>query len=355
MLFNSTMDKYGDRRAKLLAIRDRAFNGSNAALARKIGKSDSYVSRMMYTEDKKGHKRIGDDSITALEEAFSLSRGTFDFLALEQLLQAVSEATARGSSAQNGKTVNPAITSQKGPVISSQETGKSSTLSSDVDAAALTSPQRLRASLGITGIAPAELASVAKTGVDTASQWLSGHGPEISLEQAVAIQNTYGVNVVWLTKGKGKPGVAVRYNDKFDPIPITVWKSIPVVGMAQLGDNGHWADLEYPVGVGEGYVDFPTRDPHAYALKCEGDSMLPRIQAGEFVVIEPSHPYEPGDDVLLKSMDGRVMIKRFLYKRGGRTHVISVNTAHAPMAFADAEIEKIHFVRAICRPSSWRP
>jgi phage repressor protein C with HTH and peptisase S24 domain len=218
-----------------------------------------------------------------------------------------------------------------------------------------TSPQRLRAALFGKGLTSSEIASVAGVGIETASRWLEGEGPEITLAQAVAIQNTYGANSVWITKGKGEPGVAIRYADEYRPIPISGWKAIPVVGMAQLGDNGHWADLEYPVGHGDGYVDFPSRDKDAYAVKCEGDSMRPRIQHGEYVVIEPNQVCEPGDDVLLKSKDGRVMIKRFLYKRAGRTHLVSVNDAHPAMSFTDDEIEKMHFVRAICRASAWRP
>lgn len=220
----------------------------------------------------------------------------------------------------------------------------------------LTSPQRLKAAVIPLQVTSETLASVAGVGTDVASQWLEGEGPEISLVQAVKLQNTYGINSVWLTKGKGDPGVAVRFSDEFRPIPIkeTDWKPIPVVGMAQLGDNGHWADLEYPVGHGEGYIDFPSRDPNAYALKCVGDSMRPRIRDGEFVIVEPNHPIEPGDDVLVKSKDGRVMVKTFLYQRAGRAHLISINEAHPPMAFADEEIEKMHYVAATARPSMWR-
>jgi phage repressor protein C with HTH and peptisase S24 domain len=200
-----------------------------------------------------------------------------------------------------------------------------------------------------------KVAAAAKTTDEIVAGWLSGKTNQIGVDQAVALQEAFGINSVWLMLGKGSRKTAIRHNDAFDPIPITNWKPIPVVGMAQLGDNGHWSDLEYPVGQGDGFVDFPTRDPDAYALKCEGDSMRPRIQAGEFVVIEPNQPIEPGDDVLLKSLDGRVMIKRFLYKRAGRTHLISVNDAHPAMSFTDDQIEKMHFVRAICRPSAWRP
>jgi transcriptional regulator with XRE-family HTH domain len=218
-----------------------------------------------------------------------------------------------------------------------------------------TSAQRIQAALSLKGLTAAEVASVADVGVEIAAQWLRGEGPQITVGQAVAIQNKYGVNSVWIAKGKGEPGVAIRYADEWKPVPITNWKAIPVVGMAQLGDNGFWADLEYPVGHGEGFVTFPTNDPDAYALKCEGDSMRPRIKAGEFVVIEPNHEPEPGDEVLVKSTDGRVMVKEFLYRRDGRTHLISTNDAHPSIAFTDAEIEKMHFVAGIAKRAMWRP
>jgi phage repressor protein C with HTH and peptisase S24 domain len=132
-------------------------------------------------------------------------------------------------------------------------------------------------------------------------------------------------------------------------------KPILIVGVAQLSDNGQWADLEHPEGFDDGSVELLSRDANAYALKCEGDLMRPRIQSGEFVVIEPNQSVEAGDDVLVVSKDGRVMVKRFLYKAHGRAHMISVNDAHATLSFKSDEIEKMHFVRAICRPSSWRP
>lgn len=222
--------------------------------------------------------------------------------------------------------------------------------------AGMSSPQqRLKAALGPESVSAEALASIAKVGIDVASQWLAGEGQEITLLQAIAIQNTYGVNSVWLTKGLGNPGVAVRWSDEYRPIPIKGFRVIPVVGMAQLGDNGHWSDLEYPVGHGNGYVDFPSRDKDAYALKCEGDSMSPRIEAGEFVICEPNTPVKAGKNVLLKSKDGRVMVKKFLYSAAGRVYLISINKAHPPISFAREEIEKMHFIRAIVDEDSWIP
>jgi phage repressor protein C with HTH and peptisase S24 domain len=236
------------------------------------------------------------------------------------------------------------------PVIADSQAKSPAT----IDATKLTSPQRLKAALQST-VTAETLASVTGVGIEVAAQWLGGVGPALNLAQAAAVQNTYGVNSVWLIKGKGDAGVAVRYADEYRPIPITNWKPIPVLGMAQLGDNGYWSELEYPVGHGDGYVDFPSRDPDAYALRCVGDSMRPRIRDGEFVIVEPNHEVEPGDDVLVKSTDGRVMVKTFLYSRAGRIHLISINEAHPPVAFPKDEIDKMHYVVAYTRASMWRP
>jgi hypothetical protein len=243
------------------------------------------------------------------------------------------------------------INATKNPLIAPSLSNSSNIL----DAANLTSQQRLKAALSSLSVTAEVLAGVVGVGSEIAALWLNGDGPEISLEQAVALQNTYGINSVWLIKGKGDPGVAVRYNDEFRPRPIIGSKVIPVVGMAQLGDNGHWSDLEYPVGHGAGYVDFPSRDPNAYALKCEGDSMSPRIEAGEFVICEPNMEVKPGKNVLVKSKDGRVMVKKFLYRAAGRIYLISVNQAHPPISFHDDEIERMHFIRAIVDADSWIP
>jgi phage repressor protein C with HTH and peptisase S24 domain len=82
--------------------------------------------------------------------------------------------------------------------------------------------------------------------------------------------------------------------------------------------------------------------------------MRPRIRDGEFAIIEPGHPVEPGDDVLVKARDGRVMVKTFLYRRAGKTHLVSINEAHPSISLTDVEIEKMHYVVAIARPSMYR-
>ena len=131
------------------------------------------------------------------------------------------------------------------------------------------------------------------------------------------------------------------------------FREVPVVGSAQLGDNGYWTEIEYPVGYGDGHIKYPTKDKNAYALRCVGDSMKPRIRDGEFVVIEPNSEPIPGDEVLLKTIDGRVMVKTLLYQRNDRVHVMSINESHPPQSFDIHQIQSIHPVVAIVKSALW--
>jgi phage repressor protein C with HTH and peptisase S24 domain len=128
---------------------------------------------------------------------------------------------------------------------------------------------------------------------------------------------------------------------------------LPVVGTAKLGDDGHFYELEHPVGHGDGYIDWPSRDQNAYALRCKGDSMKPRIRHGEFVVVEPNHPVAPGDEVLVKAKDGRVMVKVLAYIRDGMVYLESVNEAHPKLSIAQPDIAVMHYVAGIAKSALW--
>lgn len=178
------------------------------------------------------------------------------------------------------------------------------------------------------------------------------------------IAEALGVRHAWLTRGDLpkersvttdlKAGHDIEGNAQPETIrPYPSGNRIPVVGSALLGDNGHFVELEYPVGHGDGWVDIASRDPNAYALRCRGDSMKPRIQSGEFVVVEPNTEPTPGDEVLVKAVDGRVMVKKYLYRRDGRVHLISVNEAHPSIAIEERDIAAMHYVGAIVKVSRW--
>ena len=129
---------------------------------------------------------------------------------------------------------------------------------------------------------------------------------------------------------------------------------IPVVGTAQLGDNGYFYDLSYPVGHGDGYLNWPSKDGNAYAVRCKGESMKPRIRHNEFAVIEPNHPYAPGDEVLVKDLEGRVMIKQLAFIRDGMVHLDSVNESYQRISIEQDAVLSIHYVAGIAKSALWR-
>lgn len=164
----------------------------------------------------------------------------------------------------------------------------------------------------------------------------------------VALARSLGVNPTWLEEGKGpispsEDTVSDEAAGYFDGIRLS---RIPVVGDAQAGDNGYWEAPDYPVGHGEGFVNFPSKDQNAYAIRIHGDSMSPRFRHGEFVIIEPNHMPVPGDEVLVKTCSGRAMVKIFLYWRDDRLYLDSINNGagHGQISIPRDDLDKFHLV-----------
>lgn len=72
------MNKYEHRRKKLLELKDEFCHGKISELAEKLGRSDSYVSRMLYPEGKVGKKRIGDDMVDVIAQTFNVPKSWLD-------------------------------------------------------------------------------------------------------------------------------------------------------------------------------------------------------------------------------------------------------------------------------------
>jgi phage repressor protein C with HTH and peptisase S24 domain len=79
--------------------------------------------------------------------------------------------------------------------------------------------------------------------------------------------------------------------------------------------------------------------------------MRPRIKPGEFVVIEPNHVIVPGDEVMVKTRDGRSMVKVLGFRRGGTLELLSINEDHRPITLDENEVDRVHYVAGIIKAS----
>lgn len=118
---------------------------------------------------------------------------------------------------------------------------------------------------------------------------------------------------------------------------------IPVRGEAWMGLDGEFDMVE----IEDGWIQMYSGDPDAFALRVRGDSMFPRINAGEYVVVEPNATVAPGLDVFVRTFEGKNLIKRLGYDRNGTYQLLSVNQAHPPLTVEHDLVSHIYAVAAI--------
>lgn len=222
----------------------------------------------------------------------------------------------------------------------------------------LTLADRLRDARRAKGMTQPQLAQASGVAQNTISDLETGKSQgSTSLAE---IADALGVNATWLSTGKGarlsKQALSlVQRPSPYGSGGVTFARNvppgshIPVLGVVKFPDAEEFADMQSSAGNVVCYIDLPTADPAAYAVQCQGDAMSPRIKHNEYIVAEPSVEVSPGDEVLVRSKEGRMMVKQFLFAREGRLHFVSVNDpSHVVVLDADT-VESLHFVSAIAK------
>ncbi|HHN8367608.1 TPA: S24 family peptidase [Morganella morganii] len=157
-----------------------------------------------------------------------------------------------------------------------------------------------------------------------------------------------------LERDYGMPPGFLDSNEELQPDEIEFVGFIPngmvkVVGEAFLGIDGAVDMIEAL----EGWIQIYSDDKDVYALKVKGDSMWPRIQSGEYVVVEPNTVVRSGDEVFVRTVEGKNMVKILNKTRDGSYQFTSVNNTHPPITVDPREVEKMHYVAAIVKPTKF--
>ncbi|MDH1429116.1 hypothetical protein N5J23_04850 [Comamonas aquatica] len=193
----------------------------------------------------------------------------------------------------------------------------------------------------------------------TVSAWFNN--PEkvrtISRTHAELICSTFELKVspLWLSEGIGpkewNPGELVLNTPRANvetTVDLKKSRQVPVTGSVKGGDDGFLTQDTTP----DGFVEYWTGDPHAYALRIKGDSMHPRYRHGEFVVVTPSIEPQPGRDVVVRLTNGKCLLKQLNWVRGGEIQLLSINNDYGPMTFNKDEVECIARVAGSVGPDS---
>ena len=108
-------------------------------------------------------------------------------------------------------------------------------------------------------------------------------------------------------------------------------------------------DDRHPVGVADVYIEAPSdiNDPHAFCLRITGDSMEPRLQNGDIVIVCPSWKVLENKPVVVKVRGDEVACK--VFSRTDKMVVLtSLNQKYPPQIYSQKEIVWIYpIARAI--------
>jgi phage repressor protein C with HTH and peptisase S24 domain len=105
--------------------------------------------------------------------------------------------------------------------------------------------------------------------------------------------------------------------------------SVPLLGVAQAGAGGFFEDAGFPAGQGLDLIELPARGgENAYALKVQGDSMLPLYRDGDVLIVEPGATVRKGDRVVVKTGNGEVMAKVLERRTAKSISLLSLNPDH---------------------------
>jgi phage repressor protein C with HTH and peptisase S24 domain len=106
-------------------------------------------------------------------------------------------------------------------------------------------------------------------------------------------------------------------------------QAIPLLGLAQAGQDGNFDSAGLPTGHGWEEIRFPAlNDEHAYALEISGDAMAPVYPEGTFVIVSPAASIRRGDRVVIKTKDNEVIVLELKRRTAKTIELCTINPPH---------------------------
>jgi phage repressor protein C with HTH and peptisase S24 domain len=119
-------------------------------------------------------------------------------------------------------------------------------------------------------------------------------------------------------------------------------RAVPLLGSAQAGAGGFFDDAGFPVGQGFDLIDPPgEQEEGSYALKVQGDSMLPLYRDGDVLIVRQETNPRIGDRVVVKTTGGEVMAKVLERRSAAQIELRSLHPEHANRQVALGDIDWI--------------
>jgi repressor LexA len=171
----------------------------------------------------------------------------------------------------------------------------------------------------------------------TLQRWEKGEQiPDgISITKIAKVTN---VHPHWLLTGDGEMYSSPSRPPNVFSLPMANRKREKLVDLPLISSvpAGKVATIFHPDYTDDFVTVDDVKDPRAFALKVKGNSMSPRIEDGDVVVVSPSAEVRNGD-IAVARVDGEDTLKRVKFE-GSYVHLIPLNPEFEPVTVKKKDV-----------------
>lgn len=145
------------------------------------------------------------------------------------------------------------------------------------------------------------------------------------------IAKVTGVIAHWLLTGEGGMFAREQLKQNVLSLPTSRYKKVQLISLPLLSSvpAGVPSQIFHPEHVERFITVNDVRDPNAFALEVKGNSMAPRIEDRDIIVVSPKHDVKSGDICVVRVEDEDT-VKRIKIDEQF-VHLIPLNPEYAPM------------------------
>jgi repressor LexA len=196
---------------------------------------------------------------------------------------------------------------------------------------------RLRSAREAKNLEQATLAEKAGVVTRTLQRWEKGEQIPDGVS-ITTIAKATGVHPTWLLTGDGEMYPSPSQPENVFPLVVPGRRrlrqtNVPLVSAVPAGKVNTLFHPDYV----DNYVSVDdVKDPQAFALKVKGNSMAPRIEDGDVVIVSPQQEAHSGDICVVR-VNGEDTLKKVKFE-GTYVHLVPLNPDFEPVTVKKKDV-----------------
>jgi repressor LexA len=197
--------------------------------------------------------------------------------------------------------------------------------------------QRIREARLFKQLDQADLAAKIDIATRTVQRWEKGEQVPDS-NYLMRLAKVTNVSSHWLLTGEGEMLAYDQKRINVLPLPTSRYKKVQLVSLPLLSSvpGGVPSQTFHPDHVDRYITVDDVRDANAFALEVKGNSMAPRIENGDIIVVSPKHEVRNGDICVVR-VDEEDTVKRIKIDEHF-VHLIPLNPDYEPMVVRKKDV-----------------